>query len=32
MLKMNDVFGTGRIGLNVVMAIIERFGVKITMQ
>ena len=29
---MNDVFGTGRIGLNVVMAVIERYGAKITMQ
>lgn len=32
MLKMNDVFGTGRIGLNVLMAVVERYGVKITMQ
>lgn len=32
MLKMNDVFGLGRIALNVVMALMEKYGVKITMQ
>jgi hypothetical protein len=32
MLKMNDIFNTGCVSLTVIMAIIERFGVKLTNQ
>lgn len=29
---MNDVFGTGKVSLNVLIAIVDRYGVKITTQ
>lgn len=32
MLKMNDVFGNGTVAFNVLLAIVERFGVKLTTQ
>ncbi len=32
MLKMNDVFTTGCVSLTVLMAMVERFGVKLTNQ
>lgn len=32
LLKMNDVFNTGVLGINVVLAVIEKYGIKLTNQ